>query len=365
MRVPLAGRTRCYDVDGVVQVVVRGQVLGLAHIGGAAGLSECLDQLDFECAHLRRVAAVGQQQIRLILGQQDETLGPAAIGFSGLKPEKSGIKGLREHGAHALFDAVDALAGHALHDVGHLAGAVEFFKEAVGQAVAQGELFQHRGHAAHVLAHGIVGAVRNEAFQELEDADLGLGSHAAPQSSLTTTGAASAQSSQAIGFGRDSDKQSSVTQSGINTQNIVIGDAAAQQQLTGNSVAQTLAAVRTDITTDNAAAHSGRLNNRFEQDKVQKELDVQREVTQNFSRNVQSAKDTINKKMDSLKQQRDNGQLSEAEYQRQAGNWQKLSTGLSAVAAGLAAPTDSALGIAAAAANPTVSYHIGQHFKQA
>lgn len=97
---------------------------------------------------------------------------------------------------------------------------------------------------------------------------------------------------------------------------------------------------------------------------MQKELDVQREVTQNFSRNVQSAKDTINKKMDSLKQQRDNGQLSEAEYQRQAGNWQKLSTGLSAVAAGLAAPTDSALGIAAAAANPTVSYHIGQHFKQ-
>ena len=196
------------------------------------------------------------------------------------------------------------------------------------------------------------------------NADLGLGSHAAPQSSLTTTGAASAQSSQAIGFGRDSDKQSSVTQSGINTQNIVIGDAAAQQQLTGNSVAQTLAAVRTDITTDNAAAHSGRLNNRFDKDKVQKELDVQREVTQNFSRNVQSAKDTINKKMDSLKQQRDNGQLSEAEYQRQAGNWQKLSTGLSAVAAGLAAPTDSALGIAAAAANPTVSYHIGQHFKQ-
>ena len=130
------------------------------------------------------------------------------------------------------------------------------------------------------------------------NADLGLGSHTAPQSSLTTTGAASAQSSQAIGFGRDSDKQSSVTQSGINTQNIVIGDAAAQQQLTGNSVAQTLAAVRTDITTDNAAAHSGRLNNRFDKDKVQKELDVQREVTQNFSRNVQSAKDTINKKID-------------------------------------------------------------------
>lgn len=30
----------------------------------------------------------------------------------------------------------------------------------------------------------------------------------------------------------------------------------------------------------------------------------------------------------------------------------------------MAALTDSALGIAAAAANPTVSYHIGQHFKQ-
>ena len=101
------------------------------------------------------------------------------------------------------------------------------------------------------------------------NADLGLGSHAAPQSSATTTdadgnrrlatGTASAQISQAIGFGFERDSQSSVTKSGINTQNIVIGDAAAQQQLTGNSLAQTLAAIRTDITTDSAAAHSGRL----------------------------------------------------------------------------------------------------------
>ena len=121
------------------------------------------------------------------------------------------------------------------------------------------------------------------------NADLGLGSHAAPQSSLTTTGAASAQSSQAIGFGRDSDKQSSVTRSGINTQNIVIGDAAAQQHTSGQTVAETIAAVKTDINTDNAAAHSGRLNNRFEQDKVQKELDVQREVTQQFGSNAAQA----------------------------------------------------------------------------
>ena len=128
------------------------------------------------------------------------------------------------------------------------------------------------------------------------NADLGLGSHAAPQSSATTTdadgnrrlatGTASAQISQAIGFGFERDSQSSVTKSGINTQNIVIGNAAVQQHTSGQTVAETIAAVKTDINTDNAAAHSGRLNNRFEQDKVLKELNLQVKVTKEFRQNA-------------------------------------------------------------------------------
>ena len=62
----------------------------------------------------------------------------------------------------------------------------------------------------------------------------------------------------------DSEKDSSITHSGINTKNISIVDAAAQQALTGKSAEQTKSDILTTVTTDTAREHSGALANNFD-----------------------------------------------------------------------------------------------------
>ena len=61
--------------------------------------------------------------------------------------------------------------------------------------------------------------------------------------------------------------------SGINTQNIIIKDEAEQLKRTGKTVQEEIAAIKTDITTESAPSQSGKLENRFNKDDVQKELD--------------------------------------------------------------------------------------------
>ena len=63
--------------------------------------------------------------------------------------------------------------------------------------------------------------------------------------------------------------------SGINTQNIIIKDEAEQLKRTGKTVQEEIAAIKTDITTESAQSQSGKLENRFNKDDVQKELDFQ------------------------------------------------------------------------------------------
>ncbi len=90
-------------------------------------------------------------------------------------------------------------------------------------------------------------------------------------------------------YSKDSDSQSSTTKSGINTQNIIIKDEAEQLKRTGKTVQEEIAAIKTDITTESAPSQSGKLENRFNKDDVQKELDFQREVTEKFGPNVAEA----------------------------------------------------------------------------
>ena len=90
-------------------------------------------------------------------------------------------------------------------------------------------------------------------------------------------------------YSKDSDSQSSTTKSGINTQNIIIKDEAEQLKRTGKTVQEEIAAIKTDITLDSAQSQSGKLENRFNKDDVQKELDFQREVTEKFGPNVAEA----------------------------------------------------------------------------
>ena len=102
-------------------------------------------------------------------------------------------------------------------------------------------------------------------------------------------GKESLQFSYGMGYGKDSDSQSSITKSGINTQNIIIKDEAEQLKRTGKTVQEEIAAIKTDITTESAPSQSGKLENRFNKDDVQKELDFQREVTEKFGPNVAEA----------------------------------------------------------------------------
>ena len=96
----------------------------------------------------------------------------------------------------------------------------------------------------------------------------------------------SLETSTGFGVGRDKESQSSVTKSGINTSNIEIRDQAGQLAKTGETVEQTRDRIKTEVTTDNAAQHSGKLENHFDKDKVMKELNIQVKVTQDFRKNA-------------------------------------------------------------------------------
>ena len=103
----------------------------------------------------------------------------------------------------------------------------------------------------------------------------------------------SVETTHSVGFGYDKDSQSSTTKSGINTKNIEIRDTSTQESLTGKAVNETISAIKTDITLDSAQSQSGKLENRFNKDDVQKEIDLQRNVTQKFDQTRQDVKQEL------------------------------------------------------------------------
>ena len=193
---------------------------------------------------------------------------------------------------------------------------------------------------------------------------LGQGEQNNPQESHLKTVADKNGTSSSVGYGNDSDSQSSVTRSGINTQNIRITDEDKQIQLTGKTAQETKADIYTNTTSETAQQHSGSLKNVFDKDRVQSELDLQRAVSQSFNQNVQAANTEINKHLDQLKAQLEKGEISQSDYDTQVKNWQRGQVLLNSIAAGLSAPTQSTAGIVAATASPALSYEIGQQFKK-
>ncbi|MDY3124071.1 MAG: hemagglutinin repeat-containing protein [[Actinobacillus] rossii] len=124
--------------------------------------------------------------------------------------------------------------------------------------------------------------------ETLEAKTNGKANKAKPESGLDSlTGNIS------FGFGSDKDSQHSQTKSGINTTNIEIRDEQAQISKTGKSVENILEEVKTDITTENAEKYSGKLENRFDKDKVLKEIQLQVDVTKGFIDNAQETKDKV------------------------------------------------------------------------
>ncbi|WP_051940906.1 VENN motif pre-toxin domain-containing protein [Stenoxybacter acetivorans] len=172
--------------------------------------------------------------------------------------------------------------------------------------------------------------------------------------------------SQAIGFGSDSGHESSTTHSGINTANITITDEAKQQELTGKTAEEIKQAIKTEVSTENYQEASGSLKNNFDKDRVQAELNLQRQVTQEFDSNTQAIRGEINRNRDSIVNALENPKLSAAErneLQQQLNQLDNLNLLVNSISAGLNAPTESLGGIAAATASPALIQQVGAYFK--
>ncbi|WP_206222841.1 hemagglutinin repeat-containing protein, partial [Neisseria yangbaofengii] len=231
-------------------------------------------------------------------------------------------------------------------------------------SISHGDIENHSRYEGDGFGIGVSGSISGQS----------LGQTAPAADSRIQTVAAKNGIDSSIGYGSDGGSQSSVTKSGIGTRNIIIGN---------DPTGEAAKAVYTATRSETAEQNSGRLNNAFDKERVQNEIDLQRKVSQEFSKNVQEVRTEINRKAEGYKalakaaedkaaQALQNGDLNayrEAvqtanEHHQKADNWQKGGVALAAVATGLSAPTDSTLGIAAATASPAVSYQIGQYFKE-
>jgi len=207
------------------------------------------------------------------------------------------------------------------------------------------------------LTTGTLAARDLENFSRVKASSVGIGGGGG----FMPGGGKSLQAS--MGFGSVSSNERSVTKSGINTANITITQPKAQQHRTGKSVAETIAAIKTPLTSDEALAYTG-LGNSFDKEAVEKEIDLQREVSQDFGRNTQQAAGEIKQRIAANDAQFEAGLISEQERDARNSSLRNYAWILETVSAGLATPSNSVAGSLVAAASPTVAKEIGQQFKQ-
>ena len=126
---------------------------------------------------------------------------------------------------------------------------------------------------------------------------LGQSAQNKPQDKHLTSVADKNGASSSVGYGSDGDSKNSTTRSGINTRNIHITDEAGQLARTGRTAKETEARIYTGIDTETADQHSGRLKNSFDKDAVAKEINLQREVTQEFGKNAAQTTAAVSDKL--------------------------------------------------------------------
>ena len=126
---------------------------------------------------------------------------------------------------------------------------------------------------------------------------LGQSAQNKPQDKHLTSVADKNGASSSVGYGSDGDSKNSTTRSGINTRNIHITDKAGQLARTGRTTKETEARIYTGIDTETADQHSGRLKNSFDKDAVAKEINLQREVTQEFGKNAAQTTAAVSDKL--------------------------------------------------------------------
>jgi len=126
---------------------------------------------------------------------------------------------------------------------------------------------------------------------------LGQSAQNKPQDKHLTSVADKNGASSSVGYGSDGDSKNSTTRSGINTRNIHITDEAGQLARTGRTAKETEARIHTGIDTETADQHSGRLKNSFDKDAVAKEINLQREITQEFGKNAAQTTAAVSDKL--------------------------------------------------------------------
>jgi hypothetical protein len=208
------------------------------------------------------------------------------------------------------------------------------------------------------------------------NADFGLGGNATAQGSRKADGNGNLQTGKAsltatgnTGYGRDAEEDESVTRSGINTRNITLTDEEGQKARTGKTAEETIASLHTSTTTQTAEQNSGYLENNFDRERVEDEINLQVEVTQQFSQNVRKVQGHLREEEERLRKaaktaEEEGDSARAAELHGEADEWQEGGVLLNMLAGGLLAPTDSAGGILANTLAPGISYEIGQYFKE-
>ncbi|RPD82962.1 hypothetical protein EGK74_14025, partial [Neisseria weixii] len=127
--------------------------------------------------------------------------------------------------------------------------------------LSRSDLQNHSRYDAEGFGIGVSGSISGQS----------LGQTAPAAGSRIQTAAGKNGIGSSIGYGSDGGSQSSVTKSGIGTRNIIIGNDTDGTQA---------AAAYTGTRTETAEQNSGRLNNIFDKERVQREIDLQRNVSQ-------------------------------------------------------------------------------------
>jgi filamentous hemagglutinin len=254
----------------------------------------------------------------------------------------------------ADYASVNALSGIFAQDLGYQidVGGHTDLTGAVITSSAQAE-----AAGRNRLATGTLAARDIKNHSRVKASSVGIGG----DGGFMPGGSKSLQAS--MGFGSVSSNESSVTKSGINTANITITQPKTQQDRTGKSVAETVAAIHTPLTSDEALAYTG-LGNTFDKEAVQKEIDLQRDVSQAFSKNSQEASAELKKRIASNDALFEAGLISEQERDTRNASLRNYAWILETVSAGLATPSNGLAGSLVVAASPTIAKEIGQQFKQ-
>ncbi|WP_165888222.1 hemagglutinin repeat-containing protein [Mannheimia granulomatis] len=177
--------------------------------------------------------------------------------------------------------------------------------------------------------------------------------------------------SNVMGYGSDKDSQSSQTTSGINSQNLIIRNEQAQLEKTGKTAEQIREEVKTSTTTDNAESRSGKLENRFDKDKLQKELDYQVKAITDFQTitmatiNEKVASQAESKRAEAEQAKAEGNTIKAQELENEAKKWETggaYRQGVDAItnAVGLALGGSPTAGVIAGAASPYINTEIKQ-----